>query len=185
MAQADSIMAASASLRRSSGSRPQSNPSSQQGAHHCTATYGSSGGAYGAGMGSGGGAGGFGVGPEGGSAAQTYRQAQQHQQAMGPGGASGGGNMSIVNRMGSYTGGGMQVASAYGTYGKSGPGTRWGPSGPDLARGGVFVDLLEATRKSFSAGLGDWDLQAVEWGHGDFKHRLLQVRGRWHTPLAR
>lgn len=36
-------------------------------------------------------------------------------------------------------------------------------------------DLLEATRKAFAAGLGEWDLQALEWGHPEFKQRLLQV----------
>lgn len=36
-------------------------------------------------------------------------------------------------------------------------------------------DLVEATRKSFAAGLGEWDLQAVESGHPEFKERLLKV----------
>ena len=35
---------------------------------------------------------------------------------------------------------------------------------------------MEATRKSFAAGLGEWDLQAVEWGHPQFKQKLLKVR---------
>jgi hypothetical protein len=36
-------------------------------------------------------------------------------------------------------------------------------------------DLLEATRKSFASGLGDWDLQAQEWRHPHFKEQLLKV----------
>jgi len=39
---------------------------------------------------------------------------------------------------------------------------------------GMLVDLIEATRKSFAAGMGEWDLQAVEWGHPEFKQRLLK-----------
>lgn len=43
-------------------------------------------------------------------------------------------------------------------------------------------DLIDATRKSFAAGLGEWDLQTVEWGHPDFKQQLLKV---WHAPFSR
>jgi hypothetical protein len=38
-------------------------------------------------------------------------------------------------------------------------------------------DLLEASRKAFSAGMGEWDLQHLEWSHPEFKARLLQVGG--------
>ncbi len=41
-------------------------------------------------------------------------------------------------------------------------------------------DLLEATRKTFAAGMGEWDLQALDWGNPEFKQRLLQVgRANW------
>ncbi|GAX83733.1 hypothetical protein CEUSTIGMA_g11158.t1 [Chlamydomonas eustigma] len=38
----------------------------------------------------------------------------------------------------------------------------------------VFQDLLEATRKSMSAGMGEWDLQSVEWSHDEFREHLLK-----------
>jgi hypothetical protein len=39
----------------------------------------------------------------------------------------------------------------------------------------LFKDLLEATRKSMSAGMGEWDLQGLEWSHDEFKQHLLKV----------
>eukprot|EP00798_Chlamydomonas_sp_ICE-L_P008714 gene8714-33694_t len=51
-----------------------------------------------------------------------------------------------------------------------------GPGGPG-GRGDkstVFHDLLEATRKSYAAGMGDMDLQQLEWQHPEFKKRLLK-----------
>lgn len=40
-------------------------------------------------------------------------------------------------------------------------------------------DLLEATRKAFAAGMGEWDLQALEWGAPRFRERLLQGPIGW------
>ena len=36
-------------------------------------------------------------------------------------------------------------------------------------------DLLAASKKSVAAYMGEWDLQALEWGHPKFRQRLLQV----------
>ena len=37
-------------------------------------------------------------------------------------------------------------------------------------------DLLAATRKSMAAGMGEWDLQSLDWGHPEFRQHLLKVR---------
>ena len=42
--------------------------------------------------------------------------------------------------------------------------------------GGMFQDLLAATRKSMAAGMGEWDLQSLDWGHPEFREHLLKVR---------
>jgi hypothetical protein len=36
-------------------------------------------------------------------------------------------------------------------------------------------DLLAASKKSVAAYMGEWDLQALEWGHPKFRQHLLQV----------
>ena len=69
------------------------------------------------------------------------------------------------------------------TSGSAGP---WGPGGgarragfSPTAGGGagvMFQDLLAATRKSMAAGMGEWDLQSLDWGHSEFREHLLKVR---------